>query len=64
VDTKISARGLFHSHGGNPVTEHRAKRKLTPILSADVKGYSRLMGEFGEPTIEKMQRSKKYFSDS
>ena len=27
------------------MTEERAKRKLTAILSADVKGYSRLMGE-------------------
>ena len=27
------------------MTEDRAKRKLTAILSADVKGYSRLMGE-------------------
>ena len=27
------------------MTEERAKRKLSAILSADVKGYSRLMGE-------------------
>lgn len=29
--------------------EERAKRKLTAILSADVKGYSRLMGEDEKP---------------
>jgi class 3 adenylate cyclase len=27
------------------MTTQEAKRKLTTILSADVKGYSRLMGE-------------------
>ena len=27
------------------MTEERAKRKLSAILGADVKGYSRLMGE-------------------
>jgi hypothetical protein len=27
------------------VIEERAKRKLSAILSADVKGYSRLLGE-------------------
>ena len=29
----------------------RAKRKLAAILSADVKGYSRLMGEDEEGTV-------------
>jgi len=33
------------------VAEERAKRKLTAILSADVKGYSRLMGEDEEVTV-------------
>ncbi len=31
--------------------EHNFKRKLTAILSADVKGYSRLMGEDEEATV-------------
>jgi len=32
------------------MAEEQAKRKLTAILSADVKGYSRLMGEHEEAT--------------
>jgi len=37
--------------GGNPMTTKGVKRKLTAILSADVKGYSRLMGEDEEATV-------------
>jgi class 3 adenylate cyclase len=33
------------------MTQERTKRKLTAILSADVKGYSRLMGEDEVATI-------------
>ena len=33
------------------MTAEKFKRKLTAILSADVKGYSRLMGEDEEGTI-------------
>jgi len=33
------------------MAEEQAKRKLTAILSADVKGYSRLMGEDEEATV-------------
>ena len=32
------------------------KRKLTAILSADVKGYSRLMGENEAETVKTMER--------
>jgi adenylate cyclase len=39
------------------VAEERVKRKLTAILSADVKGYSRLMGE---DEVSTMQTLKKY----
>jgi len=39
------------------MAEKRVKRKLTAILSADVKGYSRLMGE---DEISTMQTLKKY----
>ena len=42
--------------GGDPVVEERAKRKLTAILSADVKGYSRLMGEDELSTVETLKR--------
>jgi adenylate cyclase len=35
--------------------EERAKRKLTAILSADVKGYSRLMGDDEKATVETLK---------
>jgi class 3 adenylate cyclase len=47
--------GAFCIWGGHPVTEDRAKRKLTAILSADVKGYSRLMGEDERATVETLK---------
>ncbi len=38
------------------MSEKRAKRKLTAILSADVKGYSRLMGEDELATVETLKK--------
>jgi adenylate cyclase len=38
------------------MTEERAKRKLTAIFSADVKGYSRLMGEDELATVETLKK--------
>ncbi|MBW1786712.1 MAG: adenylate/guanylate cyclase domain-containing protein, partial [Deltaproteobacteria bacterium] len=38
------------------MTEKRAKRKLTAIMSADVKGYSRLMGEDELGTVETLKQ--------
>jgi TolB-like protein/class 3 adenylate cyclase/cytochrome c-type biogenesis protein CcmH/NrfG len=38
------------------VTEERAKRKLTAILSADAKDYSRLMGEDELATVETLKQ--------
>ena len=35
----------------NPMATQEVKRKLTAILSADVEGYSRLMGEDKESTF-------------
>jgi adenylate cyclase len=37
--------------GGGIMAEEGFKRKLTAILSADVEGYSRLMGEDEEATV-------------
>ena len=37
------------------MTPEKVKRKLTAILSADVKGYSRLMGEDEEGTIRTLK---------
>ncbi len=43
------------------MTEERPKRKLTAILSADVKGYSRLMGEDEKATVETLKQSREVF---
>ena len=40
------------------MTPEQFKRKLTAILSADVKGYSRLMGEDEEGTIRTLNAYK------
>jgi len=40
------------------MTQEKFKRKLTAILSADVKGYSRLMGEDEEGTIRTLNAHK------
>jgi len=44
------------------VVEERAKRKLTAILSADVKGYSRLMGEDELSTVQTLKRYREIIS--
>jgi adenylate cyclase len=44
------------------VVEERAKRKLTAILSADVKGYSRLMGQNELSTVETLKRYREIIS--
>ena len=38
------------------MTHERAKRRLTAILSADVKGYSRLMGEDEYATVDTLKK--------
>ena len=40
------------------MTTQEVKRKLAAILSADVKGYSRLMGEDEEGTIRTLNAYK------
>jgi adenylate cyclase len=49
--TAVSARRLFCFREGDPVTPQGVKRKLTAILSADVVGYSRLMGDDDAATV-------------
>jgi hypothetical protein len=44
--------GFLLFGGDDPMTEERAKRKLTAILSADVKEYSRMMGEFSSSVLD------------
>jgi len=45
------------------VAEERAKRKLTAILSADVKGYSRLMADDEEATVRTINDYRKLITD-
>jgi adenylate cyclase len=48
---------------GKSMPEKRAKRKLTAILSADVKGYSRLMGEDELGTVETLKNYRVVIGD-
>ncbi|MBN1833061.1 MAG: adenylate/guanylate cyclase domain-containing protein [Deltaproteobacteria bacterium] len=45
------------------MTEERVKRKLSAILSADVVGYSRLMGEDEVSTVRTLESYRKVMSD-
>jgi adenylate cyclase len=45
------------------VTEERAKRKLSAILSADVKGYSRLMGEDELETVRTLEAYREMIAE-
>ena len=46
------------------MTAEKFKRKLTAILSADVKGYSRLMGADEEATLRTLQEHKEVMGSS
>jgi len=46
------------------MTPEKFKRKLTAILSADVKGYSRLMGADEEATVRTLQEYKEVMASS
>ncbi len=45
------------------MTEERAKRKLSAVLSADVKGYSRLMGQDEAGTVDKLKEYRALMTD-
>ena len=40
------------------MTEERAKRKLSAVLSADVKGYSRLMSQDEAGTVNRLKENR------
>ena len=46
------------------MTEERVKRKLSAILSADVVGYSRLMGEDDDATVRTLTGHREMMSTS
>jgi class 3 adenylate cyclase len=48
--------------GGLSMNTERAKRKLSAILSADVKGYSRLMGEDEVATVRTLKEYRELMS--
>jgi len=54
---------LLQSQRGDPVAEGRAKRKLSAILSADVKGYSRLMGEDELATVRTLETYREMIAE-
>jgi adenylate cyclase len=45
------------------MVEERAKRKLSAILSADVKGYSRLMGEDELATVRTLEAYREMIAE-
>ena len=45
------------------MTEERAKRKLSAVLSADVKGYSRLMGRDEAGTVDRLKEYRTLMTD-
>src|SRR5208283_3314127 len=49
--------------GGDAMPTEGFKRKLTAIISADVAGYSRLMGEDESSTVKTLETYKRVFSD-
>ncbi len=45
------------------MTEERAKRKLSAVMSADVKGYSRLMGQDEAGTVDRLKEYRALMTD-
>jgi len=45
------------------MTKERAKRKLSAVLSADVKGYSRLMGQDEAGTVDRLKEYRALMTD-
>jgi len=45
------------------MTEERAKHKLSAVISADVKGYSRLMGQDEAGTVDRLKEYRTLMTD-
>ena len=45
------------------MAENKTQRKLTAILSADVKGYSKLMGDDDESTVDTITAYRKIIAE-
>ena len=45
---------------GDPMSEERTQRKLSAVLSADVKGYSRLIEEDELETVRTLEANLSY----
>jgi adenylate cyclase len=70
-DTKVKISSVIvpsvcfiDPQGDDSMTAEKFKRKLTAILSADVKGYSRLMGADEETTVRTLQEYKEVMASS
>ena len=59
----IIGREAFSFFGGDPMSAEPFKRKLSAILSADVKGYSRLMGEDEAGTVKTLTAYRKIMGE-
>ncbi len=55
--------GDFFSWGGHLMNAEKFERKLSAILSADVEGYSRLMGEDEEETVRTLTAYRNAMAD-
>jgi adenylate cyclase len=59
----LKVRANRETKGGNPMPEERLKRKLSAIFSADVEGYSRLMGDDEAATVRTLESCRKAMAD-
>jgi formylglycine-generating enzyme required for sulfatase activity/class 3 adenylate cyclase len=54
---------MWKLKGGNPMTQERVKRKISAIFSADVEGYSRLMGDDEVATVRTLENYRTVMAD-
>jgi formylglycine-generating enzyme required for sulfatase activity/class 3 adenylate cyclase len=54
---------MWKLKGGIPMTQERVKRKISAIFSADVEGYSRLMGDDEVATVRTLENYRAVMAD-